>query len=438
MTSEALDQVRSAGDGAIDHSGLVVGLGSFAGQGLSPVPVHAEGVTVHFSDGRSLLDGASGLWNVILGHGNPAVTEALVSAITDVGYLKCFETPNLYAISAAQRLLAAAPTYTRVIFGTSGASGVEIAIKVARQFAAIGGSTQKNGIVTLRDSWHGLSLGASPLTGQNVGQSLYSADRRYVVHTDVNDVEALAATFRKNGERICAVVVEPIMGTGAVTLSAEFLEALLSLRAQYGFLLVADEVTTGFWRTGPLLASFSWPEPPDVAVVSKGLTNGTCAASAVLVAERPATTLAQARAVLGHGETQAGTPPSCAAIIAVLGEGARIDAPQCAKNLEDRIRTRLHRLTEREEAVTGFRGCGAMFSIDVVGAEFDGAGLLASIRIEGALVHKSPRGLQIMPALTYTSDQVDGLFNAIESGIRMWSATSTSQSTPPRPGATST
>jgi adenosylmethionine-8-amino-7-oxononanoate aminotransferase len=211
-----------------------------------------------------------------------------------------------------------------VLFSTSGGAANDVMMKLVRHHQALRGEGQRRVVVGLKGSYHGLTYGSFGLTGERLGQDAYSVDQRHVRH--VGSAAELMALFAREGHRIAAVVLEPVLGSGAYPVPAELLAALPGLRAEHGFLLVADEVATGFGRCGSFFASSSWAVQPDVLVTSKGLTNGTCAASALVVSHEVCEVFESADSMLVHGETQAGTPSSCAAIVATIGEMQRLNA----------------------------------------------------------------------------------------------------------------
>ncbi|MCX5398988.1 daptide-type RiPP biosynthesis aminotransferase [Streptomyces sp. NBC_00102] len=395
--------------------------------------VSAHGVRVRFLDGRELLCGTSGLWNANLGYGNEAIADAASAALRDASYLSVFRYENVYARRAARELVEAAgeDTYARVIFSTSGGAANDLVMKVARHHHALRGQGQRKLVVGLRDSYHGLTFGGFALTGENLGQPVYGVDQRLVRHVSPNAPEEIRALASRQGAQIAAVVVEPVLGTGAVVLTPEYVETLLELREKHGFLLVADEVATGFGRTGSLFASQRWPAPPDVLITSKGLTNGTSAAAAVLVSRAVAEPFDASGDVLVHGETQAGTPVTCAAISATLAEMRRLDAVASARRLSARLDTALDALVAGHPRVSATTGAGCFRSIRLSAAGDDGAplpqgevpALVAAIRRAGALVHPSVSGVQILPALTYTDGDLDELLLRIRAGIDAYTVT---------------
>ncbi|GAA3800616.1 aspartate aminotransferase family protein [Streptomyces coacervatus] len=387
--------------------------------------VSATGVRVRFADGRELLDGSSGLWNTHLGYGNAAIADAAARALRDASYLSVFRYENVYARRAAAALLdvCGARHYGRVLFSTSGGAANDLAMKVARHYHALRGEERRKVVVGLRGSYHGLTYGSFGLTGEDLGQRLYGVDQRLVRHVTANDPEDIAELMRRQGSQVAAVVVEPVLGSGAVPLTREYVEALLRLREEHGFLLVADEVATGFGRTGSFFASREWAGQPDLLIASKGLTNGTCAAAVVVAARSVAAAFDAGGAILTHGETQAGTPVTCASILATLSEMRRLDAVASGSRLAARLDAVLAELVAGHPLVAETTGLGCFRSLRFLGA--DGAplrqaevpDLVAAIRRAGAIVHPGVNGVQLLPALTYTEAELAELVECVVTGL---------------------
>jgi adenosylmethionine-8-amino-7-oxononanoate aminotransferase len=400
-------------------------------QGLDEVcAVSASGVRIRYQDGRELLCGTSGLWNANLGYGNRAIADAAAAALRDASYLGVHQVENVYARRAAQALIGLfeAGTYQRVIFSTSGGAANDLVMKLARQYHVMRGDRERRLVVALRGSWHGLTFGAFALTSERLGQTMYGVDRRLVAHVPANDLEALAAVMRRQGSAIAAVVVEPVLGTGTIPLTDAYVAGLLRQRQEHGFLLVADEVATGFGRTGTMFATDTWPEPPDVLISSKGLTNGTSAAAAVLVSPAVCDVYAEADALLAHAETQAGTPVTGAAILATIDEMGRLDAVARGAELGERLDAELAGMVTDEPLVSGTTGRGCFRTLRLCGV--DGGPLptgevprvLAAIRDAGAVVHAAPDGIQLVPALVYTEGELTELLDRVRVGLAVYAA----------------
>ncbi|WP_029261018.1 MULTISPECIES: daptide-type RiPP biosynthesis aminotransferase [unclassified Microbacterium] len=384
--------------------------------------VAAAGVRVRTADGITRLCATSGLWNVPLGYGNEAVADAVGAALRSASYLSLFRSSHSYAQEAAEMLLARAGDYARVIFATSGAAANDLTMKLVRQAAALKGAPHKNLVVGTQGGYHGLSYGAFALTGEALGQSVYGVDRRAVRHVSPHDGGAqLRTLFAREGDRIAALVLEPVQGSGAIALDEEFLATVAEIRASFDVVLVADEVATGFGRTGLLFASERWAVAPDVLLLSKALTNGAAAASAVLVSAELCDVFDSRDAMFVHAETQAGTPASCAAILAAASEFDRMDALRLSQKLGAALDGTIARIVAHPHVIgTGGIGCFRSVVLARDGRLFDGgeiAGVVAAVRKAGAIVQPGPGCIQVIPAYLYGRAELDELETAILHGI---------------------
>jgi adenosylmethionine-8-amino-7-oxononanoate aminotransferase len=387
--------------------------------------VSASGHKIRFGNGDEVLCATSGLWNVNLGYGNENIADAVHTALLDCSYSTLFRQWNAAAEEAAVALLNAAgqDRFSRVIYSTSGSAANDLVMKLARQTQDLRGFPQKQLVVALRGSYHGLTYGSFSLTGEDLGQRLYGVDQKLIRHISHDSPEELSSLMSLQGNRTAAVVVEPVLGTGAYPVPDDFLQALFALREKYGFLIVADEVATGFGRTGPMFASEAWPQGPDVLITSKGLTNGACAAAAVLTSQDIAGLFVTSGSVFTHGETQAGTPATAAAILATLSEFERLGALTNGAGVSRQLDTAIQELMASNPAVTAHRGRGWFRALEVTG--LDGspvagaqiASLLGNIQRAGARVYPGPRGIQLIPSLTYSQQEVRELFASITAGL---------------------
>lgn len=389
------------------------------------VAVGATGHRIVFADGSSRLCATSGLWNVPLGFDNPAVADAVTRATRDASYLSLFRTPHRYAEQAADALIEVAnPTrYRRVVFSTSGGAANDAAMKLARQYWSQRGQGSRSIVVGLKGSYHGTMYGSHALSGDDLLQSVYSVDRRQVRHVSHDDDGAeLEALLEREGGRVAAVVVEPVLGSGAYPLSDGFVRLLLDLRDRHGFLLVADEVATGFGRTGTMMATDGWAAAPDVLILSKALTNGVAAAAALLVGPRIAGEFARGGWTFVHGETQAGTPACAAAILAVIGELYRIRVEPTVQALGARLLS-LAEQWMADGVVAGIRGRGCFLGLELRqhdGASVTGAGVLrvvSAIADEGVLVQPGPGSIELIPPYGFTPEELTETDAAVRAGV---------------------
>ncbi|MCG6495367.1 daptide-type RiPP biosynthesis aminotransferase [Kitasatospora sp. A2-31] len=385
--------------------------------------VRAEGTRVLFADGRWRQCATSGLWNVNLGYGNRAVAGAVHTALLETSYFSLFRSGHEPAVAASRALLdvCGPEHFGRVVHSTSGSAANDLTMKLARQYWALHRQFRRRVIVGLKGSYHGLTYGSHGLTGMSLGQSYYGVDQRLIRHVSHEDPTELEELLRAEGEQIAAVVVEPVLGTGALPLPEPMLAALARLRAEYGFLLVADEVATGFGRTGSYFASQNWPEPPDIMLASKGMTNGTCAAAAVVVSHAVCDVFDRHDAALTHAETQAGAPPTCAAILATIEEMERLQALEQAAAVTAALDGLLAELAAHP-LVAGDNGLGCFraLRLGVNGDDLPEQAVrqvVEEVREAGALVSAGPSRLQLAPALVYQAADVELLAAALRSGL---------------------
>nr|WP_297422758.1 daptide-type RiPP biosynthesis aminotransferase [uncultured Actinotalea sp.] len=399
------------------------------------VAVSAHGTRVELTGGRTVLCGTSGLWNVNLGYGDAAVERAVVDALREASYLPLFRREHTYARAAADALvgLCGPERYGRVMFTTSGGSANDLAMKLARLYQVIAGRSRRRLVVGLQGSYHGLTFGAHALTGEELGQELYGVDSRLVRHVPPNDVDALRAFMARYADAVAAIVVEPVLGSGAVELSAAFVAELVRLRDEHDVLLVADEVATGFGRTGPAFASDEWPGAPDLLLLSKALTNGTAAGSAVVLGHRVAEALVGADAVVVHAETHAGAPTTCAAASAVVRRMEEGDVLQAGQRVADALERGLDVLGDEPWlAGTSGRGCFRGLTLRAADGQLLPPGdvpvVVRHVRDAGALVQPGVHGVQLVPALVYTDAEVDELLDAVATGMSAYLARATASS----------
>lgn len=401
----------------------------------------AHGHRLVFAEGGEVLDATSGLWNANLGYGNRVIAEAIAEALINASYLPSFRYSHDYAQAAAQALIDAAGPghYVKVLFSTSGSAANDAAMKIARQYASLAKEPERRLVVGLKESYHGQTFGAMALSGEEMGQDLYGVDRSLLRHVDPFDPAEVEELMRQCGEQVASVVIEPVMGTGCHVIPDEMISALLRLRREHGFVLVCDEVASGFGRVGPMFASQEFPEPPDILLTSKGLTNGTCGAAALLVGSRIWAAFEAADSVLVHGSTQAGTPPSCAAITATLGEFDALGALESGRRNAGLLETGLRELAGRHESVAELTGRGCMRGIHLRAERgqpfWDGhvTRLVDTIRRHGALVHPGPSAVQLFPALTYSEAEVGELLAAVDAGLTEFEGTRRARRSGSRP-----
>jgi acetylornithine/N-succinyldiaminopimelate aminotransferase len=276
---------------------------------LEIAPTGGEGSWLFDDEGNRYLDFIGGIATNSLGHGHPALVEAIREQAG-----KLIHCSNLYEIplqAEVAGMLTEATDFDQVFFCNSGTESVEAAIKLARKHAYDTYGPQKHEVLTFSSSFHGRTYGGLTATGQPALQDGFGPMLPGVVHAPFGDLEA-ARTMA--GPQTAAILVEPIQGEGGINVAPEgFLEGLRDLCDEHGALLIFDEVQTGAGRTGHLYAYQGTDILPDVLTSAKGLGGGF-PVGAMMVREE--------YAALGpgnHGSTFGGNPLAMAAVKAVLG-----------------------------------------------------------------------------------------------------------------------
>ncbi|MDT7593306.1 MAG: acetylornithine/N-succinyldiaminopimelate aminotransferase, partial [Pseudonocardiales bacterium] len=268
--------------------------------------VRGSGAEVWDADGNRYLDLVAGIAVNSLGHAHPAIVEAVTRQISTLGHVS-----NLYLveqpIELAERLidlLGVAPQGARALFCNSGAEALEAAFKMSRR-------TGRTKLVAAQNAFHGRTMGALALTGQEPKRAPFAPLPAEVSHVPFGDVEALAAAV--DGDT-AAVVLEPILGeAGVIIPPAGYLQAAREITTRHGALLILDEVQTGIGRTGYWFAHQAVGVTPDVVTLAKGLAGGMPIGACIGIGAA-----AELLEPGHHGTTFGGNPVCCAAALAVL------------------------------------------------------------------------------------------------------------------------
>ncbi|MEH1127384.1 aminotransferase class III-fold pyridoxal phosphate-dependent enzyme [Micromonospora sp. CPCC 206061] len=333
---------------------------------LDNVFTSARGCTLVTADGVPYLDFVAGYGCLNLGHNPPAVVDRVrafldAQAPTFVQYVSM----PVHASELAERLCDLAPAgLDRVFFSNSGAEAVEAALKLARA------ATGRHRLVYVENSYHGKTLGALSVTGQQAHRTPFGPLVGECVCVPYGDLRALAAAL----DGAAAFVVEPVLGEGGVILPPDgYLPAAQQLCRAAGAVFVVDEIQTGLGRTGALFASEHWNLEPDVLCLAKSLSGGlvpigaTLSSSAVWDAAYGST----GRSTL-HTSTFGGGNLAAAAGLATLDALAAQDLPAHAAKLGAVLRRGLNEVADRYSFIGEIRGIGMMnaiaFDTDLSGA----------------------------------------------------------------------
>ncbi|NHZ71214.1 MAG: 4-aminobutyrate--2-oxoglutarate transaminase, partial [Proteobacteria bacterium] len=322
-------------------------------------------------DGRTFIDLAAGIAVVNTGHRNERVIEA-VSAQLDRFTHTCFMvTPYESAVELAERLnaLVPGPTPKKTMFVNSGAEAVENAVKIARY------ATGRDAVVAFQGGFHGRTFMTMSLTGKlNPYKAGFGSMVPSVFHVpypypyrgvSVEDsIDALKALFASDlaPSQVAAIVFEPVLGEGGfVPAPVEFAQALREICDEHGIVLIADEVQTGFGRTGSMFATEGLGIEADITTMAKGLAGGF-----PLAAVTGKAGIMDAPHAGGIGGTYGGSPIGCVAALAVLDEISERGLVDRANAIGTIVRDHLESLAASDSRLGEIRGPGAMVAVEIV------------------------------------------------------------------------
>jgi len=305
---------------------------------LDPAPVYAvksaDGVRLAFEDGRRVIDGMASWWCAIHGYNVPQLNAAIEQQLGKMAHVMFGGLTHAPAALLAERLLSIAPAgMQHVFFADSGSVAVEVAIKMALQYCQAQGQSRKTKLLSIRHGYHGDTFGAmgvcDPVSGMHhlFADQLphhFFADAPTAASDDAWD-DAQMSSFRglieAHHSQIAAVILEPIVqGAGGMRVYApEFLRQVRSLCDAYDVLLIADEIATGFGRTGTMFACEQAQISPDILCLGKALTGGYMTLAAVLCTAGVCAGIhADGKGVLMHGPTFMANPLACAVALASI------------------------------------------------------------------------------------------------------------------------
>ncbi len=406
-----------------------------------------QGVYVWDTDDKRYIDAVAGLWCVNVGHGRKELIDAGSQQLAKLAYGPTFfglSTPPASLLSRKLADLYPGPI-NHFHFTSGGAESTESAIKFARYYWALSGKTEKTTIISRKRAYHGISTGSLSATGipgfwENFGPRPpgfihISAPHHYHADPSLSEeefldqlIQELEETIEREGaDTIAAMIGEPIMGGGGVVVPPDgYWPRVAEVLKKNDILLIADEVITGFGRTGNMFASQTYDFQPDIVAMAKGISSGYIPLGAVGVSDTVADVIYDQDSMFMHGFTYSGHPVACAVALANIDLILQEDLASNAAKVGDYL---LNRLSEQLDHphVGEVRGRGMMFAVEVVKnketrepfAASDGIGgkLVAAERKNGILAYGTDAGVIISPPLTLTRSEADEVAAGVRQAI---------------------
>ena len=414
--------------------------------------VRGEGSWIWDVDGHRLVDGVGGLWSANLGFGRREIRDAIVAQLDELAFYNVFRgTTHPRAIELTERLLnVMAPEQAGSVFFSSGGSdAVEGALKLARQYWKILGQGERTKYVALKQGYHGVHFGGMSVNGNTNFRRAYEPLLPGCFHVDTpwvyrnpytEDPIALGAKCAELLEReiafqgpdtVAAFIAEPVQGAGGVIVPPpNYWPLVRKICDKYGVLLIADEVVTGFGRTGAWFGTRLWGVNADIWCLAKGISSGYVPLGATVLNRRVTEAFESADAALAtvtHGYTYSAHPVGAAAAIATLDYLQRVDVVGNAAREGAHFMERLYDLGRRHRLVGDVRGIGLMGCLELVAdqatkAAFPrGAKEVSRVAREayrrGAMIRTSGANIILSPALTIERTQIDLLCDALDAAL---------------------
>jgi putrescine---pyruvate transaminase len=346
--------------------------------------VEGRGALIKDSEGRTCIDGLAGLWNVNVGHGRRELAEAASGQMATLAYCSSYAgSTNRPAMELAERLSRLVyPSINAFFFTSGGAEATETSIKTARFYWKALGKPEKTKVISRLRGYHGLTLGAMSATGLSAFWPMFeprvpgfshipAPDRYRYVPTDTsvslgvaaaNELEA--AILREGPDTVAAFIAEPVQGAGGVIIPPDdYFPRIRQICDRYDVLLIADDVITGFGRTGKWFGLEHWATEPDIMQFAKGITSGYVPLGGIGISDRirdVINSMPPAKRWM-HALTYSGHPTCCAVAlrnIQILHD----------EGLVERAGTLGKRLASRLQGLANLGGVGHVRSLGLIGA----------------------------------------------------------------------
>jgi adenosylmethionine-8-amino-7-oxononanoate aminotransferase len=411
--------------------------------------VRGSGATLTDASGREYLDGLSCLWNVNAGHGRRELAEAAAEQMAVLAFSTNYAgSANVPAIRLARRLTELAyPNLTAVYFTSGGAESNESAFKTARFYWKAKGRPDKVKVISRQFAYHGVTLATMSATGIPAYTKMFEPRMPNFIHTAApygyrlegvkpGETVGLAAArmleeaiLREGPETVAAVIAEPVQGAGGIIVPPDdYFPRVREICTKHDVLFIADEVITGFGRTGRMFALERWKVQPDIMAFAKGITSGYLPLGGIMISQP----IHQAMLSVPYGDrwmhayTYSGHPTCCAVALRNLEiidkEGLVAQTEKMGARLLARLRTLMDL-----KAVGEVRGLGLMCAVELVAdratkAAFDPAkNIIGRVKAEmearGLFTRVVRDIILLAPPLVVTEAQVDRIVDIVGAAI---------------------
>jgi adenosylmethionine---8-amino-7-oxononanoate aminotransferase len=409
-----------------------------------PVVIESgDGFYLIDTDGNRYIDGVSSLWCNVHGHRVKRIDDAIKAQVDRISHSTLLGLAQTRSIELAERLVRITPKgLEKVFYSDSGATSVEIGLKMAYQYFQNKGIKGKTKFIALSDSYHGDTIGSVSVGGIKLFHGIFRSllFETYFVPSPHpyrfdgsaeqckdSSLVAIETVLKEKGDEIAGIIVEPLVqgAAGMIVHPKGFLKAVSGLAEKYGVLLIVDEVATGFGRTGKMFACEHENVEPDIMCLAKGITGGYLPLAATLSTQDVFDAFlgeAAEHKTFYHGHTYTGNALGCAAAIASLELFEESNIIDSLNDKVDLIKTRFTEISKLPY-IGDVRQCGLMASIEIVKGKtkesFDplltiGAKLCSAMRSRGAMMRPLGDVIVLMPPVAIDKQLLDELLGIVK------------------------
>lgn len=423
---------------------------------LPPIPVlQGKGSSLFDDTGKAYIDAISSWWVNIHGHSHPYIAERLYQQALRLEHVIFTGFTHEPAINLAERLLPLLPgNFSRIFYSDNGSTAVEVAIKMAIQFwgnqapsaAEASSKAARTRILAFNHSYHGDTFGAMSVSERSIftapfGDYLFEV--RFIATPTPENIEELRATIRSEGTGFAALIYEPLLQAagGMRIYDPALLDELLAEVKQQGILCIADEVLTGFGRTGRLFAGEYLTQKADIICLSKGLTGGTMALGVTAATERlfEAFLSDDRRKTLFHGHSFTANPLACTAALASLD---LLLEPECMHRIRHLTARHINFLKTLRTfpIVRNARSLGTVLAFELNTGDdgyINAIGTAITREALSAGVYLRPLGntVYVMPPYCITEKEMDQVYDFLVHCVMSYADRPATPPTPPPPTA---